>query len=1134
MYLYQKTLVILTVALACLPATAYSQVLYGSIVGTVTDPSGSMVPNAAVTITSAQTGVSRESKTDDQGRFLLANVVPGRYDLKAEARGFRPSIRSGVEVVNNTVARQDIRLELGATTEAVTVQADAVQLQTDKSDVRSQITATAMTKLPLPAYRNYQSLINLVPGATPANFQNAVVDTPGRALTTNINGTARNNNNTLVDGAVNIFIWLPHHTVYVQPVESIENVDITTNSFDAEQGMAGGAAITVSTKSGSNQTHGSAFWFHENQHLRSGPYFRAATFRQPVSIFNQGGGTIGGPIRKDKLFYFASIEKTWERTGSQGNFSTPPADFREGDFSRWTNYSIVYDPLTAASDPRLRRPFPNNIVPKARFSPVFDALQRRLPMPNQVSPTDPNNLQGTYNSQGTLQLDRNNYDVKVNYNVTPKLVLWGKYSRMDSPVQGLYIFGDLGGPPLGTDGFGDTNVNIPTVGFTHTFSPTMVMDGVFGYTRFDQIVGIPGVDRNVGLDDWKIPGTNGGRQFASDTRYGGPPAISGFGFSNIGVAATWTPLFRNDRSYTYQTNFTKLRGSHEFRWGFEPRRHEMNHWQPETGNPRGAINFGTGATNIPGQVGREPNSFSSALLGLASSYSKSIQFLIMNTREWQYAWYFRDRWQATRNLTLTLGLRYEYYPLINRGDRGIERWDPFTNLVTIGGLGNVPRNNGMTMSKTLFAPRVGFAYRAGDNWVVRSGYGVTYDPIPFSRPLRGLYPSTLTGSWNAGDPAAQFREISFGWFNNISQGIPDVPTPDISSGRLTLPLNLDMGPRSPWGGQINRGYILSWNFTVERKLPFDMVGNVGYVATRTVGQLLDRNINSGGPGSSLNTSTLPLARLYGRVIGSSMWDGIGFGSYHSLQATLNKNVSRGLFLKGAYTWSKTLNMSDDTGWAGLSMWHWEPEIHRNYAPAGYDRRHMLTMAWVYDLPVGRGRRVDLRGIADRALGGWRITGMFSAYSGLPFNVTGSGASVRCVGCTQTADQIAPIRKIDTERGPGKPYFDPISFRDPLVTFNAADPVFRSGSMGRNPLFGPGFWRLDPMLSKEFTITERVRTEFRAEAQNITNTPRWSNPSGGSASMILNPDGSIRQLNNFMTITGAGGLRTVRFGLRTEF
>jgi hypothetical protein len=264
-----------------------------------------------------------------------------------------------------------------------------------------------------------------------------------------------------------------------------------------------------------------------------------------------------------------------------------------------------------------------------------------------------------------------------------------------------------------------------------------------------------------------------------------------------------------------------------------------------------------------------------------------------------------------------------------------------------------------------------------------------------------------------------------------------------------------------------------------------------------------------------------------------MWDGIGDGHYHALQASLNKSLSHGLFLKGSYTWSRTFNMADDDGWTGLAFTNWEPEMERNYGPAGYDRRHMFTMAWVYDLPVGRGMRYATSGVADAVLGGWKLAGLFSAYTGTPFGVSGSGNAARCVGCAVTAVQLSPARKIDTERGPGKPYYDPESFRDPLFYFNAGS-GFLQGTVGRNALYGPGFWRLDPMLSKVFNITERVRTEFRAEATNITNTPRWNNPNGASSGLLLNADGSIRNAQNFMAITGAGTGRTFRFGLRTTF
>ncbi len=1128
--------VLLLALLTSAPATA--QVLYGSIVGTVEDPTGAVVPGATITITNPATGATREIKADDQGRYSVPNMQAGAYDVKVTAQGFRALTRTGVEITINTVTRLDAKLEVGQMTEQVTVSASTVALQTDKSDVRTEITSQTVTNMPLPGYRNYQSLINLVPGATPAAFQNAVVDTPGRALTTNVNGTARNTNNTLTDGAVNINVWLPHHTAYVQPVESIDTVNITTNSFDAEQGMAGGAAITVATKSGTNDLHGVGFWFHNNQHLNTAPYFRSANYKLPLTIFNQGGGTIGGPIKKDKLFYFFSFERTMERTGYEGYYSVAPQSMRDGNFSQWANTPVgtIYDPASAAmTDAASRTPFAGNIVPQSRFNPIFPNIYKQMPLPNVQSPTDPTyNLSGNYYTKATLKLNRNQYDFKSNYTVNEKLMIWGKYSRMDAPVNGAYPFGNLGGSALGTDGSGETTTQIPTIGFNYTFSPTFFMDGVFGYTRMDQTVLLPNTDKNVGLDEWKIPGTNGGTQYKSDDRYGGAPQIDGFGFSSIGFSATWAPVWRHERGYTYQTNFSKIMGAHEFRWGGEARRLELNHWQPETANPRGYINFTNGSTIHPTLTTNQrgaATSFAAALLGNVYNYTKSIQFFEMKTREWQFAGYFRDRWQVNRKLTLNLGLRYEYYPLINRGDRGIERWDPYTNIVYFGGLGNTPRNAGVTVSKKLFAPRIGFAYRLGDNTVIRAGYGITYDAVPFGRPLRGLYPSTLTGGWTS-------PVTTYGWYNTVDQGIPAIATPDVSTGQGTLPTSIDMGPRSPWGGEIHRGYIQSWNFTLERKLPWEMVGSVAYVATNTVRQLMDRNINTVGPGLGTSTANLPLAKLYGKTIGASMWDGIGYATYNSLQATLNKNLSHGLFMKTAFTWGKALNMADDTGWASLWGWNWEPMMNRNYGYAGYDRKYMFTNAWVYEMPFGKGRKwASDSKVVEALLGGWSMNGTFYAYTGTPFYISGSSSSLQCIGCTQTGEQIGEFKKLD-KKGPLQSYFDPSSFRDPLY-WQKQTGVYKPGSTGKLPFHGPGFWQLNPAVFKNFKVTERVNAEFRAEATNLAHNTRWSNPSGSSASQSLNADGSLNTslaapLGGFSTITGADSTRQFRFGLRLAF
>jgi hypothetical protein len=380
---------------------------------------------------------------------------------------------------------------------------------------------------------------------------------------------------------------------------------------------------------------------------------------------------------------------------------------------------------------------------------------------------------------------------------------------------------------------------------------------------------------------------------------------------------------------------------------------------------------------------------------------------------------------------------------------------------------------------------------------------------------------------------------TYGWYNQVNEGIPDIVTPDVSKGQAILPVNLDMGPRSPWGGMLHRGYIQSWNFTVERKLPWEVVGSVAYVATRTIHQFMDININTIGPGLGTTTANLPLAKAYGRTIGTNMWDGWANGKYDSLQAMVQKNFTNGLFLRGSYTFGKARNFNDEDGWVGLRLWNWGPMIDRNYGPAGYDRTQSFTMAGNYELPVGKGKKFNIDNkAADILLGGWKVLASFVAYTGTPFYVSGSGTSLQCTGCTQTADLIAPVKKLGG-KGPGNPYYDPMSFRDPLFSFSAANPVYRPGTTGWGILRGPGYWRVNPAIFKNFKIGERLNAEFRAESNNFTNSPIWSNPNAGSASMRLNPDGTLNTsladpLQNFMSITGAGTGRDFRFGLRVAF
>ena len=1105
-----------------IPQSAQGQVLYGSVVGTVEDPSGSVVPEAEISLTNTATGIVRNVRADAQGRYNVVNLPAGVYDMVVTTPGFRTLTRTGIEVTINTVTRVVARLEVGQVSEQVTVSASAAALQTDRSETRSEINSRTVVELPLPRYRNFQSMLDLVPGATPSGFQNSVGISPQRSLTTNINGANRNNNNTRVDGAINVFIWLPHHTLYNPPVESIETVNITTSSFDAEQGMAGGAAVTVATKSGTNELHGSAYWYHDNQHLYARPFFYRLNEDNPAlpkSIVNIAGGTIGGPVVKNKLFYFFSYERTSERTGQFGNFSVPNADMRAGNFSAYSALGNIYDPLTGDANGAGRVPFSNNQIPESRFSPTWTMLQQMAPMPNQQA-QDSFGLSGNYFASGTLALTRDQYDFKTNYNVNDRLMIWGKYSQMNAPVSGPPAFGELTGPGLGQLGVASTRVIMPSVGFNLTVSPTVLVDGVFGHTRLDNSANGPDYGRNWGSEVWGIPGTNGGAAFANDERYSGQPCIRN-GLTNWGNCTGSNPYFYNDRSYTYTTNFSKLHGAHELRWGIDTVRHAMNHWQPEIANPRGDINPGGNAVVLQGQVARNIHTYAAGLLGILGSASKSVQFFDMKTREWQHGLYFRDRWQVTRDFTLNLGARYEYYPLMNRGDRGLERWDPATNLVTLGGIGNVPMDNGMSVSKKLLAPRVGFAWRLGEGTVIRSGYGITFNPMVVSRPLRGLYPATIAANWVA--------PTQFGYFGTLAQGIPEVPTPDVSSGVIELPPTVNMGPRSPWGGQLNRGYIQSWNFTIERKLPGDFLASIGYVGNQTVRQFLDRDINAAPVGTGPRGR--PLAATQNRLIDANMWDGWGNANYHSMQVAVNKNMSRGLFMKGAYTWSKAINMTDDDGWAGLPITDLEDALHRNRAVAGYDRTHMFIMSWVYEMPWGRGRPIPLSGFTDAVLGGWRVNGIYSAYSGTPFTVSAGGASLNAPSSSQTADQTGEIVKIE-DVGPGAQYYSVESFRDP--NFQRPAGTFRFGTMGRNAMRGPGFMKADLALFKDFQVTERFKLQFKAEAFNFTNTPRFGNPSANVSNMTVNSSGAVTNTNNFMAVLSASDERRFRFGLRLSF
>jgi hypothetical protein len=1088
--------------------SAHAQTLYGGIVGNVRDSSGAAVPGSTVTITNTATGLVRDTVSNETGAYSFTNVPGGTYEVKVSLQGFKEFVQTAVPVSIGQISRVDVALELGALTETITVASAAQLLQTDKADVSTELESEAIETMPLNQFRNYQALVNLVPGATPAQFQNAETDTPARSLSTSVNGQNRNNNGTVTDGATNVNIWLPHHVMYVAPAETIETVNISTSNFDAEQGMAGGAAITVITKSGTNQFRGSGFVFHNNDGLNATPYFfgnnpSGKPDKLPVDT-NIFGATLGGPIVKNKLFFFGSYEGYKSSRSLTTTFSVPNDALRRGDFSGALNNSgaqqIIYNPFTGNPDGTGRVPFPGNVIPAEMIDPIARRIQELFPAANSAG-IGLGGLTNNYLRDETRTTDRFNYDVKVNFNRSSSHQVWGKWSYMDATVDDLTNY--LGPDPNATGDGGLTGVTQWTGGSTWTLTPTMVWDATFGFSRQDQeVLGPDFAAGNFGLDTLGIPGTNGGLNYSDDPRYAGYPQFD-TGFSALGNRDGWNPIFRDERTYSFRTNLSKVVGRHDLRAGYTVNHLWLEHWQPELGNPRGRLQFDGNDTALRNgaQTSNFYNTYAAFLLGLVNDASRSIQYEEMTTREWQHGLYVRDRWAVNDKFTLDLGLRWEYYPIMTRADRGIERVDFSTMEVLLGGRGGNPNNLGLEASKDHFAPRLGAIYRFNDQTVFRTGFGVTYNSGPWGRPLRGFYPATIAAAFNENEP---FRHAS-----TIAEGIPEIIGPDLQSGRFPLPNSVDM--RTPEVGNVDRGTIKSWNVAVERRLPFELAVDVAYVGTAGDGGFADIDINAPTEIGSGNQGR-PFFDEFGRNRDLKLWGSRTKTRYHALQVALNRPFRGGVMLKGAYTLSKAKNEADDDGWTGVSFN--TPSLYDlNFALAGYDRTHNFQLGFLYELPW---KSDGYRNIAKLLVSDWQINGVFGAFSGTPFTVTANGAVFNTPGNTMTADMVGDVTHVGEIGGSGR-YYDPTAWAQPTGV--------RLGNTGRNSVRGPGGVNLDLSVFRAFPFGGTRRVEFRLEAFNVTNTPKFGNPNGDVNS------------GNFMRVTGllsGYAERQIRVGARIEF
>ncbi len=1128
--------------LICLvPRPAASQVLYGSILGDVKDSTEASVPGANVVITNKNTGLTRETVTDSAGHFNFPDVPAGVYGLKISQQGFKTVERSEVTVNINSVTRVDASLEVGAMGETVTVNAEPPKLQTDTAEVHSSLVAAELQNLPVPLGRNYQQMFRMLPGFAPPANSHSIPTNPARSLEFTVNGTSDDTNNTRIDGVSTAHVQLPHVVSYIPTLESIEEVNIVTNSMDAEQGLAGGAAINVQTRSGTNVMHGSGFEYFTNQHLKAWPMrFGDAdlnTGDKPDASYHQYGGTVGGPIAKNKMFFFFSYEGTRDHRAVDNTVTVPLPAMLRGDLQG--SPSPIYDPTTGNADGTNRTQFqvlpgdPNyllcdhasnpqclNIIPAARMDPIAKDIASHWPANNI------DRERNNYFVQAPFAYDRHQMDTKVDYNVNNKFNLAGTFGVLHYKTSVPTVFGDDAvGRPIGgssNPGHGSGNTYRFTMMGTYIFTPTFLMDAHFGWAKQNTASEQPGLGTNIGSDVLGIPGTNGSRAFES-----GWPTFDfaeGDDFATIGVNENFMPYYRHDPQTQYVVNFNWLKNKHNIRFGGDFYHMGLNQAQAEfiTGGfgAQGGFGFDRGVTERCEAVNAEGNceetsessrynSIAGFLIGQASRLGRTLQVPDeYHVRAKLYSLYIRDRWSAGDRLTVDFGTRWEYFPIPTRPDRGIERYDPTTGKVLLCGVGDVPKDCGIKSSKTLFAPRVGVAYRIGDKWVTRAGYGLTNDPYMGMEVIRANYPILIQVRRESPDGLAPA--------GTLHDGIPAVQVPDQGNGVLDIPSDYAWAGYPP---DLDRGYIASWNFAVQRELPWKMTGEIAYVANHTTRQLGLVDINAGqqiGAGDDGKA----LLQLYGRTASTVFLQPVGRGNYNAMQARLQRRFADGFSLGINYTWGK--GMSDNENSSFTPAVQAVAYMGKNYAPVSTDRTHNVGITNVWQLPFGPGRAHLTEGVAGAILGGWQINNMVSMMTGVPFSVTADDTSLNLPGSTQTADQVkTDVAKLGG-KGSDNPYYDQSAFADVTEA--------RFGNSGFATLRGPGLFNWDFGLTREFNIHKDVKLQFKLEAFNFTNTPH-----------LALPDNFVGDGADFMTITDTQDLaregideRQFRIGFRLVF
>ncbi len=1032
---------------------ALAQTLKGTILGTVADASHAVVPGVAVNIVETNTNFRRTETTNESGFFAFANLDPGTYRIEIEHTGFRKTEKSGITLDANTTVREDLELQTGDVTQVVDITSEGPVLQTDRADTGGTIGTQQLDTVPMLNNRNYQNTLVTLPGASAGYRSNSPFFNSQESLQVPLNGLDRLNN-YMIEGIDNNIEENNNLTAIVLPADAIGAVEVSTSAWDPEIGRAGAAAVNVIMKSGSNNFHGSLFEYHNNSDFQARNVFATSV---PHAVHNQFGASAGGHIKRDKIFYFADYQGSRDLVGQIATPTIPTTAMRLGDFT--ASPTIVYDPLTGnTSSGANRTPFPGQNIPSSRISPIFQQYMSFLPQP--TLPGLANNTDIA--TDQTKNIDA--FDSKIDYVIDSNNKLFFRYSLSHVNVlnPGLYGSGNgiYGGPSnSGFDATGPSLNQSPGLNYNHIFNPTLITEFRMGVVRNRN--NATNVDTGTSLSQkLGIPNGNLGDMWTSGLA---EVFVNGYDTPMVGVNGC-LPWRRATTNWEIANNWNKIKGNHVIKWGFDGRYENYFIIQTATFSPRGRFTFTPGPTTTPtgGVANSFANSFASFVLDEPNGIGRDLAVIEPVRRNKIYNLYFQDKWQLSQKLTVDLGARWEYWPASTpQFPGGFANYDPNTNSLLLAGIGNTPSNLGVKNYPLNIYPRLGIAYRFNDKTVIRAGFGMS----SFYR---------YTENWQF--PIKQAQQLtasnSYVAAGSMATGFP-APAPIMipSNGIITNAPNQAYGVTPP---NLPVPYVESWNLAVQRSLPGSLALDVSYVGNHALFISNSNVINNGTV--NLNAATVagsgtagePEYALFGRTANTT-YPSLQGSHYEALQVKLNRKFANGFQMNTSYAFGKAIDYSPYNA-LGIIV---KPGVIK------YNRANIFTYSAVYELPFGAGKKMFTSGPGKWVLGGWQVSGLWTWESGLPLNFSASSTSLNAGNNTnQWPEQVAPVQILGNV-GPGTYWFSPTSFANPVAG--------TVGNVGRDILQGPNLFSINASIFRRFNLTERIKTEFRAEAFNVTNT-----------------------------------------------